>query len=66
MAPSAVAVEISGGTFSSKVEETYLADGVVQNANGEVGELEQVAVAQIGGQYFETLKKQVAKQTMEM
>ena len=45
--PSAVAVEISGGTFSSKVEETYLADGVVQNDNGEVGKLEQVAVAEV-------------------
>ena len=65
VAPSAVAVEISGGTFSSKVEETYLADGVVQNDNGEVGELEQVAVAEVttadGSKTtkYETLQKAV-------
>ncbi|MBS5651112.1 MAG: S-layer homology domain-containing protein, partial [Clostridiales bacterium] len=37
---------ITGGKFSSDVSE-YLADDCVQNANGEVGKLEQVAVAEV-------------------
>ena len=56
-------IAISGGTFSSKVDKTYLADGVVQNANGEVGKLEQVAVAEAttkdGAKKYETLQKAV-------
>ena len=55
---------ISGGTFSSDVSD-YLADGYVQNANGEVGELEQVAVAEAttadGVKKYATLKEAVEK-----
>ena len=38
---------ISGGTFSSEIDGAYLAEGCVQNDNGEVGKLEQVAVAEV-------------------
>ena len=37
---------ITGGTFSSDVSE-YLAEGYVQNANGEVGSREEMMVAEV-------------------
>ncbi len=42
-------LSISGGKFSSTLDESYLAEGYVQNTNGEVGKLEQVAQRR-GGQ----------------
>ncbi len=38
-------IAITGGTFSSDVS-AYLADGYAQNANGEVGTLEEMAIAE--------------------
>ena len=40
-------LNITGGTFSSKVDEQYLAEGYVQNANGEVGSREEMMVAEV-------------------
>lgn len=39
-------LSITGGTFSSDVSE-YLAEGYVQNANGEVGSREEMMVAEV-------------------
>ncbi len=60
---SAQKVQVSGGTFSSDVS-AYLADGYVQNANGEVRKLDEVAVAEITTadgttNKYETLQKAI-------
>ena len=49
-------VEISGGTFSSKVTK-YLKDGYTQNTDGKV--VEKVYVASIGDKKYETLKEAI-------
>ena len=57
-------ISITGGTFSSDVS-AYLAKGYVQNANGEVGKLNDVAVAEVTTadgttNKYETLQKAIA------
>ncbi len=62
-ATHSVELKVSGGTFSSKIDEKYLAEGYVQNANGEVGRLDEVAVAEAttaeGTKKYATLKDAV-------
>ncbi len=55
-------LNITGGTFSSKVDEQYLAEGYVQNANGTVGKVEEgFAAVRIGDTYYQTLAKAIAE-----
>lgn len=53
-------LNVSGGTFSSVVEERYLAEGCMQNVNGAVGPAEEgFAAAKIGTAYYQTLAQAV-------
>lgn len=55
-------LNITGGTFSSKVDEQYLAEGYVQNANGTVGKVEEgFAAVRIGDTYYQTLAKAITE-----
>ena len=48
-------LNITGGTFSSKVDEQYLAEGLGQDANGTVGKVEEgFAAVRIGDTYYQT------------
>ena len=55
-------LNITGGTFSSKVDEQYLAEGLGQDANGTVGKVEEgFAAVRIGDTYYQTLAKAIAE-----
>lgn len=55
-------LNITGGTFSSKVDEQYLAEGLGQDANGTVGKVEEgFAAVRIGDTYYQTLAKAITE-----
>ena len=55
-------LNITGGTFSSKVDEQYLDEGLGQDANGTVGKVEEgFAAVRIGDTYYQTLAKAIAE-----
>lgn len=59
---AAGATKVSGGSFNTKVQETYCADGFIptKNADGTYGVKEGKYVATTGKNNFETLEKAVS------